>query len=273
MENSYNHYNDFSLDLEVSALLYSIFIIEKSSGRVVFSKQFGKIIIDENLLSGFLTALYGFASGELDQTGIENIDMGGIRWVYYENKGVLYVSASEKEDTSEMLKSQLMGIGETFSEYFNIDTNFEELQWDGNMHKFSGFKEILDQLINDWEKAKRVQDAAALMDILDVYQQIITALGTSVDLGPEYSLNLTEMAFEAESGSWDIETLAEIDQEEFKERLKSILTNFIVIIKQTMQSEQLFKSVIRTSIYQILKNDWKRIRDLEIDEFLINTFL
>jgi len=53
--------------------MYSIFIIEKNSGRVVFSKQFGKIVIDENLLSGFLTALYGFASGELDQTGIENI--------------------------------------------------------------------------------------------------------------------------------------------------------------------------------------------------------
>ena len=70
-----------------------------------------------------------------------------------------------------------------------------------------------------------------------------------------------------------METLAEIDQEEFRERLKSILANFIVIIKQTMQSEQLFKSVVRTHIYQILKNDWKRIRDLEIDEFLINTFL
>ncbi|MFX1450762.1 MAG: hypothetical protein ACFFCM_07970 [Promethearchaeota archaeon] len=254
-------------------MMYSIFIIEKNSGRVVFSKQFGKIVIDENLLSGFLTALYGFASGELDQTGIENIDMGGIRWVYHDSRGVLYVSASEKEDSSEMLKSQLMAIGDSFSEYFNIESNFEELKWDGNMHKFSGFKEILEQIINDWEKAKRVQEAAALMDLLDVYQQIITTLGTSVNLGPEYTLNITELAFEEESGSWDIEILAEINQNEFRERLKNILRNFLIMIKEALQSEQLYKSMIRTHIYPILKNDWKRIRDLEVDEFFINTLL
>jgi len=253
--------------------MFSIFIIEKGSGRVLFSKQFGKIRIDENLLSGFLTALYGFAMGELKETGIENIDMGGIRWVYLDEKEILYISASEKEDSPEMLKSQLISIGDAFSEYFNIESNFSELNWDGNVHLFTPFNEILQQSINDWEKAKSVQNAAVLMDLLDVYQSIITALGTSVNLGPEYSLNIWEMAFEKESGSWDVQTLAELDGTEFRERLKNILQNFIVLIKQTLDNEQLYKSIIRSHIYPILKNDWKRIRVLDVDEFLIGTFL
>ncbi|MHA1298911.1 MAG: hypothetical protein ACTSO9_05645 [Candidatus Helarchaeota archaeon] len=254
-------------------MLYSVFLMERASGRMLYSKQFGKIKIDENLLSGFLTALDGFARGEFKESGIENIDMGGIRWVYLDEKGVLYVSASEKEDTPEMLKNQLMAISAAFNDYFSIENSFSELNWDGNIHRFTPFNEILEQLIRDWEKAKKVQDAATLMDVLDVYQQIITALGTSVNLGSEFSLNIMEMAFEEESGSWDIEKLAEIDQDEFRERLKNILQNFLILIKETLGSEQLFKSIIRTDIYPILKNDWRRIRELNIDEFIIQTLL
>jgi len=247
--------------------------MERASGRILYSKNFGKIKIDENLLSGFLTALDGFARGELQESGIENIDMGGIRWVYLEDKGVLYVSASEKGDTPEMLLQQLMAISGSFNQYFSINNDFSELNWDGNMHQFTPFNEILEQLIRDWEKAKKVQDAATMMDILDVFQQIITALGTSVNLGSEFSLNIMEMAFEEESGSWDIEKLAEVDQNDFRERLKNILQNFLILIKQTLGSEQLFKSIIRTHIYPILKNDWRRIRELNIDEFIIQTLL
>lgn len=247
--------------------------MEKNSCRILYYKQMGKIRIDENLLSGFLTALYGFAKGELKESGIENIDMGGIRWVYYDDKGVLYVSASEKEDSAEMLKQQLLAISDAFSQFFNISQDFEELKWDGNIHKFNPFGEVLDQLINDWEKAKRVQNAAALMDLLDVYQAIITALGTSVNLGDEYSLNITEMAFQEDSGSLNIERLTEVDEEEFKERLRKILENFLFLIKDSLGNEQLYKSIIRSGVYPILRNDWKRIRDLKIDEFIITTLL
>ena len=255
-------------------MLYSLFLMERASGRILFAKQFGQIRIDENLLSGFLTALDGFARSELkDSVGIENIDMGGIRWVYLEDKGILYVSASEKEDPPEMLKSQLMAVSASFLEFFSLENDFSELNWDGNYHRFTPYNEILDQLIQDWEKAKKVQDAAALMDILDVYQQIITGIGTSVNLGPEFSLNIMEMAFEAESGSWDIESLAEMNHEEFKERLKNILVNFLIMVKETLGSDQLFKSIIRQTIYPILKSDWRRIREVEIDSFLIQTLL
>ena len=255
-------------------MLHSLFLMERASGRILFAKQFGKIKIDENLLSGFLTALDGFARSELKGTvGIENIDMGGIRWVYLDDRGVLYVSASEKTDSPEMLLSQLMAVSATFNEYFNIENDFSELLWDGNYHRFAVFDDVLNQLIQDWEKAKKVQDAAALMDVLDVYQQIITGMGTSVNLGDEFSLNIMEMAFEEESGSWDIERLAQLDHLEFKERLKNILVNFLIMIKETLGADQLFKSLIRQNIYPILKSDWRRIRELDIDSFIIQTLL
>ena len=118
---------------------FSYFIIEKNSGRAIFSRKYSKITIDENLLSGFMSALYGFAQGELKDTGIENVDMGGIRWVYVEGKGLLFISASEKEDDPLMLKSQLEQISEMFFETFIIKEDFSEVEWDGDMAMWHPF--------------------------------------------------------------------------------------------------------------------------------------
>ena len=255
-------------------MLHSIFIIEKLSGRSIFSRKYSKITIDENLLSGFMSALYGFAQGELKEQGIDNVDMAGIRWVYVEGKGLLFISASEKTDDPLMLKDQLQQIANMFFERFIIKEDFEELEWGGNMTMWESFIPILDQLKVDWEKAENIMEAAKLMDLLAVYQAIIDAFSQNVTLEHELAnLNIMESAFQG-GAEWDLTKLAEVDQDDMREKLQHVLKNFIIISKESMaNNEEFYHLVLFNSIYPVLINEWSRIKEGKIDEFLINLLL
>ena len=88
-------------------MLHTIYIIEKKSGRAIFSKSY-EFSIDETLISGFLSALYGFAQAELEDKGVDNIDMYGNRFVYADNRGLLYIGAAGKQDSAQMLHEQII---------------------------------------------------------------------------------------------------------------------------------------------------------------------
>ena len=255
-------------------VLYTIYIIERNSGRNIFSKNYGKIKVEENLLSGFMSALFGFSESELEDTGIENIDMGGIRWVYVDKKGVLFISASSKDDDPDMLKSQLHLIADSFCERFAIQQEFRELDWDGNLHVFEPFSEIIESLMQSWESAKKVAEAASLMDLLDVFQSIIDAFGQNVQLEAEYkNLNLSGMAFDDNTGTWDMDKLANVDPVALKARLTKILTNYVFVVKDTLKNEEFYNMVLHTGIYPIIKREWSRIKQGNVDDFLINLLI
>ncbi|NHI93337.1 MAG: hypothetical protein EAX96_12700 [Candidatus Lokiarchaeota archaeon] len=253
---------------------FSYFIIEKNSGRAIFSRKYSKITIDENLLSGFMSALYGFAQGELKETGIENVDMGGIRWVYVEGKGLLFISTSEKTDDPLMLKSQLEQISEMFFETFIIKEDFSEVEWDGDMAMWQSFTPILDQLRDDWTKAEKIMEAAKLMDLLEVYQSIIDSFTSNVKLDNEFAnLNIMQSAFQGGT-EWDVEKLAEVDSEDLRGKLQYVLENFIVITKEALvNNEEFFHYILYNSVYPIIIREWSRIKESKIDEFIINLLL
>ncbi len=253
---------------------HSIFIIEKLSGRSIFSRKYSKITIDENLLSGFMSALYGFAQGELKEQGIDNVDMAGVRWVYVEGKGLLFISASEKTDDPLMLKDQLQQIANMFFETFIIKEDFSEIEWEGNMTMWEPFIPILDELKVDWEKAKNIMEAAKLMDLLEVYQAVIDSFSQNVQLEHELAnLNIMESAFQG-GAEWDIEKLAEVDHNELREKLQQILEHFIVITKDSLSNnEEFYHYILYNSIYPVIIQEWSRIREGNIDEFLIKLLL
>jgi len=255
-------------------VLYSVYILERLSGRSIFTKNYGKIKVDENLLSGFMSALFGFSESELEDTGIENIDMGGIRWVYVDEKELLFISASSKEDEPDMLKNQLHLVCDAFCERYAIKESFNEMEWNGNVKMFDPFAQVLDSLIESWEAAKKVKDAALLMDLLDVFQSVIQAFAQNVDIDEEYkNLNLVSMAFDQETGSWDMDKLANVDPEMLRERLTKILTNFVMLVKDTMKNDDLYREILHRKIYPIIKREWARIRQGKIDDFIIHLLL
>ncbi|NVM55210.1 MAG: hypothetical protein HWN66_16005 [Candidatus Helarchaeota archaeon] len=256
--------------------MHTIYIIEKKSGRAIFSKSY-EFSIDETLISGFLSALYGFAQAELEDKGVDNIDMYGNRFVYVDLRGLLYIGAADKEDSAPMLHEQMNVIADSFNGAFNIpaDQGFEKLKWDGNVTKFRLFEETLDMLVQQWEMAKKVAKSAYMMDLIDVYQNILQALAkfpefAQLGLAEGEDMDISKMAFE--EGTADMMMLAQLDETTIKENLNGILENFVSLLKKSMD-ENRYHQRLHEFIYPIFKTEWVRIKEAKADEFIIDLFL
>jgi len=260
-------------------LLHTIYIVEKKSGRAIFSKSY-EFKIDETLISGFLSALYGFAQAELDEkSGVDNIDMSGNRFVYVDNAGLLYIGCADKNDSAEMLHEQLDVIKDSFKPAFNIpeEGGFDKLNWDGNVTTFRPFEETLDMIVQQWEQAKKVAKSAFMMDMIDVYQSILQALAQfpeyyrlKVVSGAGDELDISKMLFE--DGTADMMTLAEIDENNIRENLNSIVERFVTLLKSSMDKDTFLKR-LQQFVFPFVKKDFARIKEAKADEFFIKLFL
>ncbi|MFX1294947.1 MAG: hypothetical protein ACFFD2_08870 [Promethearchaeota archaeon] len=257
-------------------MLHTIYIIEKKSGRAIFSKSY-EFNIDETLISGFLSALYGFAQAELEEGGVDNIDMYGNRFVYVDDRGLLYIGAADKQDSAPMLHEQLNVMKDNFNKTFDIpaDKGFDGLNWDGNIVTFKIFEEILDMLVEQWEMAKKIAKSAYMMDLIDVYQNLLQTLAKfpefeKLNLAEGEELDISKMAFD--EGSADMMMLAQLDEHAIRDNLNTIVENFVSILKRSMD-ESTFLQRIQKFIFPYIKNDWTRIKEAKADEFIINLFL
>jgi hypothetical protein len=258
-------------------LLHTIYIVEKKSGRAIFSKSYA-FKIDETLISGFLSALYGFAQAELEEkSGVDNIDMSGNRFVYVDDGGLLYIGCADKNDSAEMLHEQLDVIKDSFKPAFSIpeEGGFDMLNWDGNVTTFRPFEETLDMIVQQWEKAKKVAKSAYMMDLIDVYQNVLQALAQF----PEFyrlketcgdQLDITKMIFE--DGSADMEMLGEIDENDIRQNLNSVVEQFVSLLKSSMDNDTYIKRV-NQFIFPFFKKDFARIKEAKADEFFIRLLL
>lgn len=256
-------------------MLHTIYIIEKKSGRAIFSKSY-EFSIDETLISGFLSALYGFAQAELEEGGVDNIDMYGNRFVYVDNRKLLYIGAADKNDSAPMLHEQLNVIKDSFNEAFSIpeEDGFEKLNWDGNINIFKSFEEKLNMIVQQWEMAKIVAKSAYMMDLIDVYQNILQTLAkfpefSRLELAAGEELDISKMAFE--EGTADMMMLASLDENTIRDNLNNILENFVSLLKRSMDKNT-FIQRLQEFIFPYIKNDWSRIKEAKTDEFIINLF-
>ncbi len=256
-------------------MLHTIYVIEKKSGRAIFSKSY-EFSIDETLISGFLSALYGFAQAELEDKGVDNIDMYGNRFVYADNRGLLYIGAADKEDSPQMIHEQINVINDAFNEAYSIPEGegFEKLNWDGNVTTFRTFEETLDMLVQQWEMAKKVAKSAYMMDLIDVYQNLLQSIAKfpefiQLNLAQGEELDISKMAFE--DGAANMMRLAELDETAIKENLNNIMGQFISVLKQSMDPITYLQR-LREFVFPIFRNDWSRIKEAKADEFVIQLF-
>ena len=254
-------------------MLHSFHIIEKLSGRSIFSKSFKEEVqIDSSLLSGFLTAMNAFAMSELADKGIENIDMKKIRWVYIDDKDLLFVLGADKKEESEMLKNQLKVIKNSFIEFFYLEDGFKTINWNGNVTLFQDFIPTLEDNIQSWDKAKKVKNAAALMDLLDIYQNLFAKLALFPEAKPLNleDINIMGMAFNDSDSSWNVKKLVSLDENELRGKLRDVINKFIIILQKTTKDYHL---KVKQYIFPYIREDWNRIKEAKMDVDIINFFL
>lgn len=253
-------------------MLHSLHVIEKISGRSIFSKNFkeSSMTIDSALISGFLTAMNAFAQSELADKGIENIDMKNIRWVYIDDRDLLFILGAEKNEEPEMLKNQLKVIKDSFIEFFYLEDGFSTIKWDGNVTIFQDFEPVLEESVKNWEEAKKVKNAAELMDLLDIYQKLFSKLALFPEAKPLNleDIDIMEMAFE--DSSWNVKKLAKLNEEDLRQKLRDVISKFIIILQKTAENYAL---KVRKHVFPYIREDWKRIKDAKMDQDIINLFL
>ena len=153
-----------------------IWIIDDLSSTAVFYKNYSAMDIDEDLVSGLLSALHNFSEVELKGShGIESIAMGGLSFVYVDNKAynLLLIAADEKSTDPKTMKFRLEKIMDAFVQRFELTPEKWVEIWNGNVTKYADFYEITDEYISQWRQAEKVMSAANSLDLMGVAQQIL----------------------------------------------------------------------------------------------------
>lgn len=157
-----------------SDLIQYLWIIEKQTSKLIFYHHCNhNLQLDGVLISGLLSALNHFSEFELEEQGIENIDMGGLRWVYSYSLpcNLMVVGAGPKTGNANLMLSRLDVIKQMFIETYHITPDFWE-SWSSNIAPFKNFADTLNLLKAQWIQANQMMNLGDIFDTLGIFQQI-----------------------------------------------------------------------------------------------------
>ncbi|MCK4287085.1 MAG: hypothetical protein KAX18_12825, partial [Candidatus Lokiarchaeota archaeon] len=151
--------------------------MESDSGITLVYKPYMNFPVNEDLVSGLLTALNQFTIVEFKQ-GIDSIEMGGLRWVYIADKdtNLLFIGADSREVRGETLRARLDVIRHTFIQQYAGDKARWQGKWTGNVEVYRPFEKVIDEYYTQWKQAERVATVAEFFDILGIFQQILNLI-------------------------------------------------------------------------------------------------
>ncbi|MFW9940992.1 MAG: hypothetical protein ACFFFT_08120 [Candidatus Thorarchaeota archaeon] len=148
--------------------------MESDSGITLVYKPYMDFPVNEDLVSGLLTALNQFTIVEFKQ-GIDSIEMGGLRWVYIQDKetNLLFIGADSKQVSGDTLRSRLDVIRHTFIQQYANEKNRWGSKWAGNVEIYKPFENVIDEYYTQWKQAERITTVAEFFDMLGIFQQIL----------------------------------------------------------------------------------------------------
>ncbi|MHA1682545.1 MAG: GTPase [Promethearchaeota archaeon] len=114
-----------------------------SGGLLAYSRQYGEKKVDQDLISGFLTALASFST-EVKGGAIESLVMEDIRFIYsLGDYDVIFVFCCDKDDLEEEVQNRIKVVKGEYYKMFGDNLK----AWNGNMSIFKPFDEVVDDLI------------------------------------------------------------------------------------------------------------------------------
>jgi len=145
-------------------LLHNVYLIHQHTGICLIHRKYGTIEFNQDLVSGFLTALKDFSvefskgSGEL-----KVIDMQVFYLLLVFKEGVLITAAADKNDDAKITHKALTDIIDKFVTEFG-----DRLEsWSGDVRIFRDF----DQIIDDVLKIGRLAEVQLRLPILKIFKK------------------------------------------------------------------------------------------------------
>ncbi len=136
------------------------------SGICIFHKEYHSVYLDENLVSGFLSAAASFVS-KLGEDRVESITMGKKKFVSIASNDLIFSICIDKEDEEKDAFEKLWEIKIIFLRKF-----LEKVKnWNGEVSVFRNFEEDLDKIVV--QKAKVSNAVKELIQKLKVQRDRI----------------------------------------------------------------------------------------------------
>ncbi|GAG66704.1 unnamed protein product [marine sediment metagenome] len=279
----------------------NVWILDSESGITLLYKPYMDLALDEDLISGLLAALNQFTTYEFKQ-GIESIEMGGLRWSYLEDNEykLLFIAASEKNISSNMLKARLNVIMQTFIEqYVTGDKENWSSVWKGDTDLFSPFKDVIDEYYTQWLTAENITTIAEYFDILGVFQQILNLLTNLIEahfpaekketiysqiesmfehyLSNEYVKNNSELSKFSFSRATGINIInidpTKCDMIVVEKQIINLVRRIVEMIKKQEGYYVSLHYFIEENIFEYLISNISLLNELNLFKFLLQLFL
>ncbi|MGQ4875533.1 MAG: hypothetical protein ACP6IY_15810 [Promethearchaeia archaeon] len=278
----------------------NIWIMDSESGITLLYKAHMDFDVNEDLISGLLTALNQFSSIEFKQP-IESIDMGGLRWVYlsHPESKLLFIAADTKDVDANIISARLNVIKQTFiKEYQMYDSSWRKT-WNGNIEKFQSFKKVIEEFYMQWKQVAKVQNIAEFYDILLVFQQILNLLMDVIEghfaieikekiysriedmfenyLNHQYvkaNPELQKISFNRRDGFNIIDINPQnCDMIVVEKQIINLIKRVVNIIKFYAGPANSIKFFIEENIFKYILSNFNLLKALNLDQFLLQVFL
>ncbi|UCD00660.1 MAG: hypothetical protein JSV23_07150 [Promethearchaeota archaeon] len=278
----------------------NIWIMESDSGITLVYKPYMDFPVNEDLVSGLLTALNQFTIVEFKQ-GIDSIEMGGLRWVYIQDKetNLLFIGADSKEVSADVLRSRLDVIRHTFIQQYANEKNRWGSKWAGNVEIYKPFENIIDEFYTQWKQAEHITTVAEFFDILGIFQQILNLVINVIEghlsdkkkrriykkierMFKNYSdleivkknPELSKITFERTIG-FNIINIDPMNCDMYvvEKQIINLIRRIVEILKEEEGYFHSLKLFIEENIFDYLISNFNLLNDLNLFTFLLQLFL
>jgi hypothetical protein len=137
----------------------ALYLIHANSGNCLIFRKYGAFEFNEDLISGFLTALREFSSEVTGGKGrMKTLNMGENTIMLLNESGLLIAAALTKRDDESIAFRALKDLLAAFTQEFK-DTM---ATWKGNLKIFKGFESTIDKILKNGKIAEKEIFAAIL---------------------------------------------------------------------------------------------------------------
>jgi len=278
----------------------NIWIMDSKSGIKLLYKSFLKTDIDEDLVSGLLSAFNKFAMTEFHQE-IESLELSGFRWVYLSDSeyNLLFVAADNRRETTEKLRSKLNIIKDAFINEYKEEFVKRDNSWDGDKNPFHDFIDIIDNYFYEWAEAEIVTILADVFNLIAVIQSLLNRVfkiiqekiagaqqeyvfqkfeeiieGFKNDKEMKDDIELKKIYFSREKGfSVSDVNPSNCDPIVVKRSLIKIIEKVVIAIKERLGEDISLNLFRKGKILTYIFNNMSFLKDLDLDVLLLKLFL
>lgn len=125
-------------------LIHNVYLIKANSGLCLFSRKYGGIDFNEDLIAGFLTALKDFATEVTGGEGIIKVlDMNAYNVCLAFREGLMISAAADKADDKNLAMKAMAEVLNQFHNKYDLEN------WDGNIKMFEQFAVTIDDILDN----------------------------------------------------------------------------------------------------------------------------